>query len=152
MASGTRIAPSIAPPLLTGRRCNALLDIVGRTPGLGCQGKLGCFLDRYLVAEALAIRLQSYYQADAGLASTDKVLVNQLLAAQRNFAFIFDDLRTKEIFLGGTGTCGSKTCRQLRNGYVHSLSNADRREIEARSTPLLAALTDYIDAYTRHCS
>ena len=137
---------------LTTRRCSALLEIATRSPGLGCQGLLGQFLDHYLVAESLATKLQYYYQVDTGQKSTDKIHVNQLIAAQRHFSLQFEDLRTKEIFLSGPGNGGCKSCRQLRNGYVHSLSVSDREEIEDRSKSLLIDLVDYLDSFKSLCS
>jgi hypothetical protein len=152
MVEAIPLIPKPRLPPLTTRRCSALMDIASRSPGLGCQGLLGRFLDNYLVADSLATKLQYYFQVDTGQKSTDKIHVNQLIAAQRHFSLAFEDLRTKEIFLSGAGTGGCKSCRQLRNGYVHSLCVSDREEIEKRSKSLLIDLVDYLESYRSLCS
>ncbi len=138
--------------MLTRRRCNSLADIASRTPGLACQGCVGSFLDGYLVAEALASKLQSYYLTDLGLPPSDKIQVNQLIAAHKRFLLQFDDLRTRSIFLSTAHKSDAKSCRQLRNGYLHSLNAADRKEIEERSNSLIAELADYVSAHAQLCS
>lgn len=130
--------------IISSRRRNALAEITARMPGLSCQGSLGQFLDRYFVAESLATRLQNYYRADTGQRDADKIQISQLVAAHHRFSLHFTDDQARELFLGGSGKQGTKSARQLRNGYVHSLSSADRFEIESRSLVLVADLDAYI--------
>ena len=151
MVEAIPLRPNPRLPPLTTRGCSALMDIASRSPGLGCQGLLGRFLDNYLVAESLATKLQYYYQVDTGQKTTDKIHVNQLIAAQRHFSLGFEDLRTKEIFLSGPGNGGCKSCRQLRNGCFHSLCVSDRKEIEERSKSLLIDLINYVESYKFLC-
>lgn len=121
---------------LSAQRRGALIEITQRSPGFLCQGDLGAFLDRYFVAEVLARKVMSFYQDDTMKPGSDKIQVQQLSAAIGYFGIIFQESDIRTLFLGGKGLRGSKSARQLRNGYVHSLSAEDRVEIE-RMTPLL---------------
>lgn len=116
-----------------------MIEITQRSPGLLCQGDLGAFLDRYFVAEVMARKVTAFYQDDTNKQSSDKIQVQQLGAAFRHFGIIFPESDVRTLFLGGEGLRGTKSARQLRNGYVHSLSVEDRAEIE-RMTPVLKHL------------
>lgn len=122
--------------VLSAQRRGVLIEITQRSPGFLCQGDLGAFLDRYFVAEVLARKVMSFYQDDTKKSGSDKIQVQQLSAAIRYFGIIFPESDIRTLFLGGEGLRGNKSARQLRNGYVHSLSAEDRVEIE-RMAPLL---------------
>jgi hypothetical protein len=113
-----------------------LIEINQRSPGLLCQGDLGAFLDRYFVAEVVARKVTAFYQDDTKKQCSDKVQIQQLGAAILHFGIIFPESDLRTLFLGGEGLRGNKSARQLRNGYVHSLSVEDRSEIE-RTAPAL---------------
>lgn len=131
---------------LSAQRRGVLIEITQRSPGFLCQGDLGAFLDHYFVAEVLARKVISFYQDDTKKPSSDKIQVQQLSAAIRHFGIIFLESDIKALFLGGEGLRGTKSARQLRNGYVHSLSVEDRVEIE-RMTPVLKhMLNGFINA------
>lgn len=52
-------------------------------------------------------------------------------------------MSVNKIFKGDRGLRGQKSCRQLRNGYLHSLSNDDKLEIETRYTELEDYMKDW---------
>jgi len=127
------------------------MEISERTPGLQCQGKLGSFLDAYFVAEALAKKIQQFYQNDKNRPDSDKVETKQLAAAHRHFSIPMNEDDIRSTFAGGPGTRGSKSARQLRNGYVHSLSPNDREEIEKNFHVIHALLVQYTNSITGAC-
>lgn len=131
---------------LSAQRRGVLSEITQRSPGLLCQGDLGAFLDLYFVAEVLARKVTSFYQDDTKKPSSDKIQVQQLSAAIRHFGITFPESDIKTLFLGGEGLRGSKSARQLRNGYVHSLSVEDRAEIERMIPVLKHMLNGFISA------
>jgi hypothetical protein len=131
---------------LSAQRREVLLEVTQRSPGLSCQGDLGAFLDRYLVAEALARKVVSYYQDDTKKPSSNAIQVQQLSAAIRHFGIIFSESDTRTLFFGGEGLRGKKSARQLRNGYIHSLSAEDRVEIEQMAPLLIEMLNGFINA------
>jgi hypothetical protein len=47
--------------------------------------------------------------------------------------------------LSGEGKRGAKTCRQLRNGYLHSLSKKDKEEINSRFGELKGYMEKWIN-------
>lgn len=120
---------------LSAQRRGILIEITKRAPGLSCQGDIGVFLDCYFVAEVLARKVSSFYQDDTNKPSSDKIQVQQLGAAIRHFGIVFPEADIRKLFLGGEGPRGTKSARQLRNGYVHGLSVEDQSEIE-RMTPV----------------
>jgi hypothetical protein len=131
---------------MTEQRKRALLDVTQLSPGFCCQGILGMFLDRYFVAEVLARKILSFYQDDTGKTHSDKVQLQQLIAAISYFGIAASNIDIRTMFLGGDGRRATKSARQLRNGYVHSLSSADRNEIEDRSKVLIRLLDNFIIA------
>lgn len=133
---------------LSAQRRGVLIEITQRSPGLSCQGDLGAFLDRYFVAEVLARKVTSFYQDDTKKQkpSADKIQIQILGAAIRHFGIIFPEPDIKNLFLGGKGRRGAKSARQLKNGYVHSLSVEDRAEIECVTSVLDPMLNVFISA------
>lgn len=104
------------------------------------------FLDRYFVAEVLARRIMSYYQDDTGKTHSDIMRIQQLNAAISHFGITFSKKDIRALFLGGEGLRGTKSARQLRNGYVHNLSSDDRCEIEINASVIILLLNDFIVA------
>lgn len=128
----------------TKQRQAIFKDIANSDPGFSCQGKLGMFFDHFLVSEALARKILMFYQDDTDKPRSENIQVHQLIAAQKHFSIPFAETETKKIFLGGTGLRGSKSARQLRNGYIHSLSSPDRIEIESKSIEFSTLLGQFI--------
>lgn len=131
---------------LSIQRKGVLIEITQRAPGFCCQGNLGMFLDRYFVAEVLARKLMSFYQNDTGKTHFDKMQIQQLNAAISHFGVVFSERDIRTLFLGGEGQRDTKSARQLRNGYVHNLSSADRCEIESNASALTFLLNNFIVA------
>jgi hypothetical protein len=129
---------------LSQKRKALLIDIARNQPGLSCQGVLGLFLERYFASEAIALKIQSYYQTDTGKSNLDKIQITQLNAALAYFSIEFQSIDIKTVFHGGPGKQGVKSARQLRNGYVHSLNSADRVEIEANSKHFVDLMDSFI--------
>ncbi len=113
---------------LNQRRNTGLDDAASKDPGFSCQGKVGEFIGLYLRCELFATRLQHYYQRDKqykrGGLNTD-----MLSKAFEHFGIQFVQDKLLSIFQGAEGKRGSKSARQLRNGYLHQLSEPDKLEI-----------------------
>lgn len=113
---------------LTLRRNTGLNDAELKDPGFSCQGNVGEFIGLYMRCELYATRLQHYYQTDKqnkkGGLKTD-----MLSNALEHFGIPLDKEQVLFLFQGGKGKRGKKSARQLRNGYIHELSDADRSEI-----------------------
>ena len=125
-------------------RHSILNDLAKRTPGFACQGKLGAFVDRYLVADALANKLVSFYVTDTSVKATRTLHISQLNSAIRHFSFAFTTEQVRAVFQSGIGARSKKSPRQLRNAYFHSLSKNDRLEIEDRLDELMLLLDNFV--------
>lgn len=124
---------------LSEKQLKELQAIIAREPGLKKQGKVGTFLDLWLVCEVLAKKLILYHKQLAELPIHWDY--RQVRAALNSFTLSYDSQKVKPVFLSGNkGKRGSKTARQLRNGYIHSLSANDRKEIEDRYGELVSLL------------
>ena len=131
---------------LTTQQRQALIKVVERVPGLACQGKLGDFLEKYLVAEAMARKILKFGAGtESGTVhqSLDLRLIQQ---AARSLSLGTSPEALRALFLGGVGIRGTKSARQLRNGYLHSLNQQDRDEIESRFLELASLLTSFMEA------
>jgi len=118
---------------LTQRRNTGLDDAVSKDPGFSCQGLVGEFISDYLRCDLFATRLMNYYQADKQYKKT-KLNTQALDEACRHFSLHFPKENILRLFRGGEGKRGEKSAKQLRNGYLHQLSKADRNEILEKST------------------
>lgn len=126
--------------LALARRRNASLDdAASKDPGFSCQGEIGEFISLYLKCELFATRLQHYYQKDKQH-KQGKLNTESLLKALEHFGFSVDKDKLLLLFKGGEGKRGKKSARQLRNGYLHQLSDADRREIIEKHSVLTAEI------------
>ena len=134
------------PNSLSKKQETELLNIARSDPGFKCQGKVGEFLDNWLICETLAKRLILYLkQREPQKASWS---YPELISALKHFGIDYDDQKVKPAFKGGDREKrGNKTARQLRNGYLHSLSIGDKNEIETRSTELTHLLSYWRDRF-----
>lgn len=129
---------------LSKKQKKELLNIAELEPGFTCQGKTGVFLDNWLICEILAKRLIMYHKKQKEPAINWSY--TQFVAALKYFVIEYDDQKVKPAFQSGSkGIRGNKTARQLRNGYLHLLSNSDKIEIESRSTELADLLSYWRD-------
>ena len=113
---------------LTQRRNIGLNDAASKDPGFSCQGKVGDFIGLYMRCELYATRLQHYYQTDKKYKKS-KLNTDMLSKALEHFGIPCDREILLLLFQGGEGKRKKKSAKQLRNGYLHQLSEADRSEI-----------------------
>jgi hypothetical protein len=126
---------------LTSGQQTVIVRIKSEAPDFKQQGKLGEFFDLFLVCEATAKKLINY----AGY--NDYNITNIQRAMSMYFPNESSDF-LNNIFLGGDGNKRNhKSCRQLRNGYIHSLSKQDRQEIENRIDVLRNNMNRWINLF-----
>jgi len=124
---------------------NELSKIISRMPNFSSQGSLGVFFDYYLVCEATARKL-IYYKT--GSDANILVITSIKAAVTLYFPEKEDQISIDDIFKSGEGHRHKKTCRQLRNSYIHNLSPEDRSEIETRITLLKSYMVNWINIIT----
>jgi len=124
---------------LTKRRNTGLDDAASKDPGFSCQGHIGKFIGLYLRCELFATHLQHYYQTDKQYKKT-RLNTNNLKQALEHFGLYIEKDRLLLLFQGGKGKRGKKSARQLRNGYLHRLSEADRAEIIDKHSTLVVEM------------
>ena len=134
---------------LNQRRNTGLDDAASKDPGFSCQGKVGEFISLYLRCELFATKLQHYYQTDRqykkGSLNTD-----MLSKALEHFGIPLDKDKLLSIFKGGEGKRGSKSARQLRNGYLHQLSEPDKLEIIDKHSTLVKEMKRFLKKRIKH--
>lgn len=84
-------------------------------------------------------RLQHYYQTDKQL-KKGKLNTEYLSKALEHFGLHLEKDKLLFLFKGGEGKKGQKSARQLRNGYLHQLSEADKSEIIDKHSMLIAEM------------
>jgi hypothetical protein len=120
---------------------------------------LGEFFDKYLVSEALVWKLLLYYKSDTGKRQSQKSRTKkkqfkpfqwtEVKAALKHFAIERKEADwLKDIFSGGEGIRDEKSPRQLRNGYVHSISQHDLREIKERWYDLEVSMNRWLRLFS----
>ena len=123
---------------LSPQQKRELKKITTLSPNFKAQGKLGEFFDLYLVCESTAKKFLEFtgyktYQVN----SIQKII-------EKYFPNSIDKKQIESIFKGGEGTRNSKSCRQLRNEYLHQLSIKGRTEIENRIEELSDNMNKWI--------
>lgn len=129
---------------LIKRRNSGLNDAATKDPGFSCQGKVGLFISFYLRCELFATRLQHYYQLDKGYKKT-KLNIDKFKKAIKHFNIFLENKDCDLIYVGGTGKRGKKSARQLRNGYLHQLSESDKQEIIQKNYMLLKIMNKILN-------
>jgi hypothetical protein len=124
---------------LTVRRNTGLAVAEARDPGFSCQGIVGEFIGLYLRCELFATRLQNYYQVDMQCQETG-LNTASLIKAFKHFGLHIQDQKVLGLFKGGSGKIGEKSARQLRNGYLHELTESDRNEIISNGPILITEM------------
>lgn len=125
------------------RRNASLEDAASREIGFSCQGRIGEFIDSYLRCDLFATRLQNFYQRDKVYKKTG--LNTQVLSdAFQYFGLRFSKENILLLFQGGEGKRDKKSARQLRNGYLHELSEHDRVEILRKGGELNAKMNRFL--------
>ena len=113
-------------------------------PGFSCQGIVGEFIGVYIQSEVFARKLQKYYRTDTKKSGKDELQVKTLKAALKHFNIDIPENDITDLFSGGPGKRGSKSARQLRNGYLHALTSEDKIEIEAKSRSFISKLKNFL--------
>lgn len=126
---------------------NKELDLVkSLDPQFSCQGEIGTFIGLYLQSEVSAKKLQQYYRKDVNKKVGKKDLnITALEAAIKHFKLNVDVNDLPTLFKGGTGKKNKKSARQLRNGYLHTLSPSDRTEILSKAKNLNFKLREFLE-------
>lgn len=114
-------------------------------PGFSCQGSVGEFIGLYIQSEVFAKKLQQYYRTDTNKSGRDELQIQTLKAALKHFKVSFTDSDISALFKGGPGKRGSKSARQLRNGYFHALSPEDKKEIMSKVKTYILSLRKLIN-------
>jgi len=125
---------------LTRRRNESLSGAEEKDPGFSCQGLVGEFIGCYLRCDLFVTRLQNYYQTDKQYKKTG-LNTKTLNEAFNHFGLHFSEEKVLILFQGGTGKRGRKSAKQLRNGYLHQLSKADKDEILTKCSVLIPLMS-----------
>jgi hypothetical protein len=128
---------------LINRRNKGLNSIFAKQIGFSCQGVVGQFIELYLQCDVFATKIQHFYQTDNGLKKRSLNTVS-LTKALEHFNLHFDISFVKKLFQGGTGKRGCKSAKQLRNGYLHELSEADENEIISNNDEFISVMKKFI--------
>lgn len=112
--------------------------------GCACQGIIGEFIGICIQSEVFARKLQHYYRTDTRNKGKDELRIDVLSKALEHFNIFHSEDGLSDLFAGGKGYRGRKTARQLRNGYLHSLSPEDRKEILSKATMFIPKLRAFI--------
>lgn len=130
---------------LTGLQKKELKKILKLNPNFSAQGKLGEFFDSYLLCEATARKLIYYKTGKDNITLYTKSIDSALKRFSPNN---FDSNLVNKIFSSSLKTNRTnKTCRQLRNAYIHNLSKEDRTEIENRITSLKGDMQTWLNLF-----
>lgn len=129
---------------LSKRRKDAISDLFKLSPNFSCQGKVGQFVDNYILCEVIAKRIQHYYKVDTNKGSPS-LHITTLKSSLEHFDAKYDEAKIYNVFMGGTKKKGiKKSARQLRNGYLHELNENDKSEIEKRHVDLMQDLNYFL--------
>lgn len=127
-----------------GKNWRTLAELDGAA--LGASTKVGKFIERYIICEAIA---RNQISRKIGRPCPHTLNFTQIQAAVRYYGLgdrIAPQL-IESIFRGGDGTKGARTPRQLRNGLIHGLSEAHRGEVEMRHDSLMSLMNRWLRHY-----
>ncbi|MDO6840359.1 hypothetical protein Q4602_12815 [Paraglaciecola chathamensis] len=129
---------------LVNQRNKELEGVKGLDPNFYCEGDVGKFISLYLQSEVFAKKLQRYFRTDENIKGKDELNIAALKAAIKRFRLDFDESHVSELFKGGSGKQNEKSARQLRNGYLHSLSVSDKNEILKKAESFVSKLKVFL--------
>lgn len=132
---------------LNTQQVKHLKDLATNSPNFKTdKSNLGEFFNLYIICEITARRLVRYYREAKSDASN---LISPSIDSAVNtfFPSKSNSIDVKKIFEGSEGKRGYKSCRQLRNGYLHSLSSSDKKEIEDRFEDLKTSMSAWLDLF-----
>ena len=134
-------------PLLSKKRRESLKNIADKKIGFSCQGKVGAFIDNYVVCEATATKLVQFYKTDKKLKLGGTLRKDEILNALKHFGFQMLGQDISTVFTGGKGRKGAKSARQLRNGFLHSISDSDKNEIQKKYSQLIKLMNMFLSFF-----
>ena len=108
------------------------------------------FFDLFFVCEVTARKLIKYYQTANNkpvMTKYESYTTPTLRSAIKYYSLSINDSILKNIFLSGEGKRNQKSCRQLRNAYIHSLLNEDKQEIINRFPQLKNDMDTWISLF-----
>lgn len=129
---------------LAEQRNKELRAVQALDPSFSCQGIVGEFIGVYIQSEVFAKKIQNYYRVDSKKTGKDEIQLQTLKAALKHFNISIPDAEIASLFCGGGGIRGSKSARQLRNGYLHSLATEDKKEIESNAHKFISQSRKFI--------
>lgn len=134
-------------PKLSDKQLTALFNIANIKAGFSCQGKSGQFIDTWIVSETVAKRLISYRtQKDVG----EKWKWTEVESSVKHFELSMPDhLSTKKIFAGGPGRSIDRTPRQLRNAFLHGISDEILNEMNGKGERFSELLGEWLHIVTQ---
>ncbi len=135
--------------MLSSKRIKALEGIALLDPKFHCAGVVGEFISLYIQTEVMARKIQNYYRIDKSKTDLDKIQIQVLKASLKHFSLSFNEPDVNLIFKGGEGLVGEKSARQLRNGYLHSLSPSDKDEIINKAPRYIAIMKKFLLVYKK---
>ena len=128
---------------LTWRRNQSLEAAAENDLGFSCQGIIGKFIGLYLRCEVFATKLQHFFQKDKQFAE-GHLNVRTLSKALRHFNLHFKEESLLLLLKGGHGEKGKKSARQLRNGFLHELSESNKIEIINKGPELIKLMESFL--------
>lgn len=132
---------------LTARQLSALQKKLIYAITLTPQSKICDFLELFFRCEVTAKQLINYHRQATNrteLGERDGYNIKMVKSAVTYYSLGISNAKIENIFTSDGSKSGNKTCRQLRNGYVHSLSNSDKQEIENRFDELKSCMNEWI--------
>ena len=105
------------------------------------------FCALYMTCEATARKLIKYYKDANGLPVKQNFSILEVNAAVRHFGLTINQPIIDKIFKSGDGIRNSKTCRQLRNSFFHTLQKEDRQEIIDRFVDLKSDMDTWLNLF-----
>ncbi len=130
--------------LLTPKQLKELKEKTNCKSNLSSSSTLRDFFDLFFVCEAIARKLIYYHNSKK---QSDNYNIRQLQAAIKHFS-LTDESILDNIFKS-KGKVGNKTCRQLRNCYIHNVP-CGKQEIEDRFIVLKDYMEKWIDIFEKH--
>jgi len=130
------------------QRNGFLKDILKLSPNFRKHGDVGLFIDHYLMCEVKAKKLINYYTDKKFTPKGSGYNWTTIYASLKHFNIItLSKLEIEKAFKGAEGKRGNKSARQLRNGYLHSLSQSDKSEIIASGRELNIIMVKFLNSY-----
>ena len=132
------------------KQINFLNGKINCKSNLSSSQNLVDFFDLFFVCEVTARKLIEYYHAENNLTAkteTEKYNMTSLKAAVKHFSLSINEPTLQNIFRAGVGKRNQKSCRQLRNAYIHSLLDDDKAEIENRFNQLKTDMDTWINLF-----